>query len=410
MSAFLRVLLKRGRSKPFWVGHPWVFSGAIERVVGTGSDEGGACVVEDERGNVLGSGYYNPRGIIAVRLFEHRRTTDRGYEPRGLAAILPERLSAAVARREVLGLPSDATDTYRLVNSEGDGLSGLVVDRIGSAVVAHVNSRAMTEARHEIARLLAELVRPDRVVVAVGEEASRIEGIAKLFEVHPGAGGATAEGPVLARENGVRYRVQLDAGQKTGFYADQRDNRLRFAALCEGRSVLDLCCYAGGFGLVAAARGASHVTGVDSSGPAIEAAVANADLNGVRAIVEPQRADAVAFLKDAVDRGRTWQRVVCDPPKFARGQRHVDEALKKYARLNTLAMSALAPDGVMLTCSCSQHVSTEAFLRMLTDAGHRLRRNVHVHAVWTQGPDHPFAAVAPEGHYLKAVLLGTSEG
>ena len=401
MSAPLRVLLKPGRSKPFWVGHPWVFSGAIREVIGDVGDLGGEAVVEDERGNVLGAGYYNPHARISLRILQHRRSTDLAFTPRPPADVVRERIALAASRRQALGFPAPDTTGYRLVNSEGDSLPGLIVDRWGAVAVVHLGSRGMVSLRDAIVAAVGRLEGIEAVVVTTSEDASKLEAIPVERELAQG----TIEGPVTILERGVEYAVDVLEGQKTGFYADQRENRVRFAAHCAGESVLDLYSYVGGFGLHAARAGASSVISVDSSTSATKSAAANAARNGVSEIMEVHCADAMNWLKESRAMGRSWSRIVCDPPKFARGRKHVKDAIKKYARLNTLALSVLEPGGLMLTCSCSQHVSDDDFLRMLTDAGHRGRHSVSVHEVWTQGADHPFSAVAPEGRYLTAVLV-----
>jgi 23S rRNA (cytosine1962-C5)-methyltransferase len=378
-----------------------VFSGAIREVVGDIGDLGGEALIEDERGNVLGAGYYNPHGRIAVRILQHRRSTDLEFNPRPPADVVRERLIAAVARRSAFGFPSDDTNGYRLVNTEGDGLPGLIVDRWAHVAVIHLGSRGMVALRDVIVEAVSAVAGVEAVIVTTSDDASRLEAIPVEREIVTGA----IDGPVMITERGVRYGVDVIGGQKTGFYADQRDNRARFGALCVGESVLDLYTYVGGFALHAARAGARSVTAVDSSKSATASAAANATLNGVDDVMEVHCADAMSWLKESRALGRTWSRIVCDPPKFARGRKHVAEAIKKYARLNTLALSALEPGGLMLTCSCSQHISNADFLRMLTDAGHRGRHSVQIHEVWTQGADHPFSSVAPEGRYLTAVLL-----
>ena len=402
MTTPLRVHLKRGRSKPFWVGHPWVFSGAIHKVEGHVGDFGGDCLVVDERGNVLGAGSYNPHGAIAVRIWEHRRTTDREFEARPFEELLDNRLDLAISRRETLGYPSEDTNAYRLVNGEGDGLSGLVVDVFGSVAVAHVGSRGVYERREGIYDLLESRLAVEAVVTVTTEDASRLETIPVEREVVRGS----LDGPVEIHEGGVRFQLDPVSGQKTGFYLDQRESRRTFAALCRDRSVLDLYSYVGSFGIHAAMAGATDVTAVDSSSPALDRAQKNAALNGVSDRFTPWTGDAMSYLKAARAEGRKWDRIVCDPPKYAKGRSHLDDALKKYKRLNTLALGALAPGGLLLTCSCSQHVSEKDFLRMITESGHRLRRGVQVHALWGQPADHPHLAVAPEGRYLKVALVG----
>ncbi|TNF37627.1 MAG: class I SAM-dependent rRNA methyltransferase [Deltaproteobacteria bacterium] len=404
----LTVELARGKSKPLWLGHPWVFSGAIHRVKGDVGDTGGPCLVVDERGNALGSGFYNPHGRISVRMLEHRRSTDLVYEPRPFPVLLRERLEAAMARRAMLGFPGEGTDAYRLVNAEGDLLPGLIVDVLGPVASVQLNARAMYEQRDLVAREVRAVTGADLVSLTVTETASRLEAIPVMGETYGTRGELVKNASVDVVEHGVRYRVNLETSQKTGFYVDQRENRKRFAELCGGQRVLDAYCYVGGFGISAALAGASRVTQVDSSKSAISQAQQNAELNAVDDRVEAITVDAVNFLKDAQARGQQWDRIVCDPPKLAQGRGHVDEALKKYARINTLAMGALAPGGLMLTCSCSRHVSESDFARMLTEAGHRLRKTVQIYGQWSQPEDHPVLSVAPEGRYLKAFLIGVS--
>lgn len=409
MSRFaITVELARGKSKPFWLGHPWIFSGAINQVKGQVGETGGPCLVVDERGNALGTGFYNPHGRIAVRMLEHRRSTDFVFEPEPFPKLLRERLEAAVARRAMLGLPGDGTDAFRLVNAEGDLLPGLIIDMLGPVASVQLNARAMYEQRDLVMREVQRATGAERVALTVTETASRLEAIPIMAEVFGADGRPQPAGVVDVIEHGLRFRLNLETSQKTGYYVDQRENRRRFADLCGGQRVLDAYCYVGGFGIAAARGGAARVTQVDSSKAAITQAQENATLNGVGDRVEAVCMDAVNFLKDAQASGQQWDRIVCDPPKLAQGRGHVDEAIKKYARINTLALSVLAPGGLMLTCSCSRHVSEEAFARMLTESGHRLRKTVQVFGQWSQAEDHPILSVAPEGRYLKAFLVGVS--
>lgn len=401
MRSIIRVILKRGRSKPFWVGHPWVFSGAIDRVEGVVGEMGGACVVVDERDNIVGSGFYNPHAKIAVRILDHRRSTDLEFTPRPLEELVRGRLVAAVARRSSLGLPHAETTAYRVCHGEGDLLGGLVVDHLGPVAVMRLRSRAMYEARQSLARTVSGVLDVETVVAVVDEESSKLEAIPIGIEVLTGS----APAPFEVMECGVRFRVDVSRLNKTDLYLTQRDNRQRFAPLTGGHDVLDLYAGVGGFGLHAARAGASSVICVDASEPSCAAATANAAANRVSAKVTVQCGDAMVYLKEARAEGRTWSRIVCDPPPFARGRAHVKDALKKLARLNSLALASLAPSGLLLTCTGSQHISDEAFLRVLTDSGHRLRRGVHVHGLWSQASDHPFAAVAEEGKTLTVALV-----
>ena len=397
----IRVILKRGRSKPFWVGHPWVFSGAIHRVDGPVGEMGGPCLVVDERDNVLGSGFYNPHARIAVRILEHRRSTDLEFSPKPLDELARQRLISAVGRRQALGLPNDETTAYRVCHGEGDLLGGLVVDKLGSTAVMRLRSRAMYEARADLSRTVSGVLDVETVVSYIDESSSKLEAIPTGTEVLIGA----TPQPFEVLEGGVRYAVDLTKLAKTDLYLAQRENRLRFAPLAVDHDVLDLYAGVGGFGLHAARAGASSVTCVDASEPACAAATAHASANRVSSKLSVACGDAMVYLKEARAQGRTWSRIVCDPPPFARGRAHVKDALKKLARLNSLALASLAPGGLLLTCTGSQHISDDAFLRVLTDAGHRLRRGVHVHGVWGQAADHPFAAVAEEGRSLSVALV-----
>lgn len=404
----VKVKLARGKSKPFWIGHPWVFSGAISSVEGEIGQFGAPCIVEDERDNALGFGHYNPDGAIAVRLLTHRRTTDLPFEVPDLSTLLDARLAAALSLRAALGLPGGDTDVYRLVNAEGDFLPGLVVDRLGDVTSVQIGSRQMYDLRENIVSKLTALLPTSRTVVTVTETSSRLEGLPMMSDLLPELQ-KKERALIEVKERGLRYVIDLEHLQKTGFYADQRENRQRFAALCAGRSVLDAYCHVGGFGLQAAKAGASRVIQVDSSNVAIEGARAAAALNGLSDVTEALVADAIVYLKEAQAAGRTFDRIVVDPPKFAQGRSHLDDALQKYARLNTLAMASLTEGGLLLTNSCSGHVGEDEFGRMLTESAHRLRKSVRVLERWGQPADHPTLSVAPEGRYLKTWLVSIGD-
>jgi 23S rRNA (cytosine1962-C5)-methyltransferase len=339
-----------------------------------------------------------------VRLLWHRRTTDLPFEPPPLDALLRRRLNKALLLRHSVGLPDERTSVYRVVNAEGDLLPGLIVDRLGDVLSIQIGSRQMLGQQDAIMKLLAETLSPTRMVVSISETASRLEAIPVTHELHPEVPkGERATVEVL--EGGLRYRIDLQSIQKTGFYADQRDNRARFAALSQGKTVLDAYCHFGGFGLQAARAGATSVTQVDTSNPALEGAREAARLNGLSERIEALNADAIVYLKEQQAAGHSWERIVIDPPKFAQGRGHLDDALQKYARLNTLALATLARGGRMQTCACSRHVNEDEFGRMLTESGHRLRKSVRVLERWGQPADHPTLSVAPEGRYLKAWLI-----
>jgi 23S rRNA (cytosine1962-C5)-methyltransferase len=399
----LRVILKRGKSKPFWLGHPWVYSGAVQEVVGEGSENGGPCTVIDERDNVVGWGHYNPHARIAVRLLEHRRSTDESFQTPVFSEFMAKRLREAKNSRAQLQLPRRDTNAYRLVNAEGDGLSGLIVDVYGDRAVVHLNSRAMASNVDEIAELVMKETGVRSVRTLVSAHGIKFEGIAPFNKTF---GDEDDSDSVEVTEHGVRFALDLKNPQKTGFYLDQRENRQFLASYCGGKNVLDLYCHAGGFGIHALAAGAQSATFVDSSEPAIDLVGKNLSLNEFEG--ERHHLDAMTFLKAAKEKGRSWDVIVCDPPKFVRARNHRDDGIKKYARLNSLALSMLKPGGLLLTCSCSEHVNRDDFLRMLTEAAHRLRRSIRVHRVLGQASDHPYVSVAPQSDYLKAFLVTLS--
>ena len=341
-----------------------------------------------------------------ARILEHRRSTDLPFTPSEPFGLIRTRLASAIARRSGLGFPHPDTTGFRLVNAEGDGLSGLVVDRFDDVAVAQLNSMAMAANGARLAALIAETAGVGAVITRTDAEASRLEGIAKAQAVYPeSAANDLTEREVSIKESGIQYALALGRGQKTGFYFDQRENRARFAELAAGQRVLDLYSYVGAFGLGALRAGAREVIAVETSKPAAEKAIAHAALNGVSEGFRGVNGDVVTFLRDVIAGSARYDRIVCDPPKFVRSRSHLKDGLKKYIQVNTLAMDALAPGGMLLTCSCSGHVDREAFLRVLTEAGHRLRRGVHVHGLWGAGADHPFASVAPQTDYLKAALV-----
>lgn len=380
-----RAILKPGRAKPFWYGHPWVFSEAIARVEGNPAP--GALVrLCDERGSEIGRGLFNPGSQIRVRLLA-RPGEDL------TAAFWRDRLSKAISLRARLGLPNAETNAYRLVNAEGDALPGLTVDRLGEVLVVQLTSLGLWLRREEIFDALDELVRPAAIVEAASS-AHALEGIS----TEPGIRrGALAGETITVRENGVTYRV-APRSQKTGFYCDQRENRRRVAQLAAGCRVLDAYCFVGSFGLNALQGGAAAVTFVDSSGPALDLVSENLALNQrAGTVIE---ANALRFLESSKDE---FDLVVLDPPKFAARAKDKESALHAYRRLNAAGLRRVVPGGILVSCSCSGLVSEEELLRVLGEAAFDARRPLQL--LWSSGagPDHPARLPALEGRYLKCI-------
>jgi 23S rRNA (cytosine1962-C5)-methyltransferase len=388
-----RVVLRPRRARPFYGRHPWVFAGAVASVEGSPRD-GDEVDLASHAGHFVARGLYNSRSKIRVRLYSW--SPDAPLD----AEFFRARLAAALRlRQDVLRLDGPRR-AYRVVFSEADGLSGLTVDRYDRWLVAQVTSLGMAQRRELIADLLEELLRPEGVYLRTERGIGRMEGL----ELHDGLlrGRVPAE-PVVIEEDGLEFLVHVAEGQKTGFYLDQRANRRAVASLSVGRRVLDAFCYTGGFGLHAARAGASEVRAVDASDAALELARANARRNGVEAVTFV-RADVFDELDRLVRAGERFGLVVLDPPKFARSRQAVDEALRGYRRLQTLALRLLDPDGILVTCCCSGLITAQMLEDLLAQLAAEERRGVQILERRGQAADHPVAVACPESSYLKCLI------
>ena len=388
MAAISNVTLKQGRAKPLWFGHPWVYSEAIaSSLAGTGVEPGAEVRVLDHDGRCIGRGFANPRSQIAVRLAAWR---DAPLDD----VFLATRLGEARELRARQGLPSAATTAYRLVNSEGDDLPGLIVDIFGDAAVVMFTTFAMKQREGVVYDALEKLLAPRTIYEAAAGGVAEIEG----FKAQPRVVRGDSRPTVPCLENGVALEIEPLAGQKTGYFLDQRQNRALVGRLAADARVLDLYSYAGGFGLAAAKGGAKSVVAVDVSARALDRARANFALNGFGA-VDLVEADAFRYLEKAPAGG--FDVVVCDPPKFARARKDLEAALRGYRHLNALALAACAEDGILATASCSQLVDEASFERMLAGAAKDAHRRLQILEIASQGPDHPVPVGFPEGRYLK---------
>ncbi len=351
---------------------------------------GGSVVdILDRDGQWVGRGFYNGHSRIALRVL----TTDAAEAVDD--AFFARRLGRAVAlRRDWLGLDA-VTDAYRLVHSEGDGLSGLVVDRFGSTLVLEFFAAGMFRVRTAIQEALAAHFPDSRLYWFAEEHVQKQESFdCRAPEAPP---------PGVITEHGLRFRVAPGSKHKTGFFLDQRDNRKTLAGFCAGRRVLDLCCNTGGFAVYAKALGeAEEVIGVDLDEQAIALAKQNANLNQAR--IRFVQADLFPWLRDVLTTGQRFDVVVLDPSKQTRDREEVGFALKRYLDMNRLALQAVAPGGQFLTCSCTGLVSEADFLDTVRRAAWQAGRTVQVLKITGAGPDHPFLIHVPEGRYLKAVF------
>jgi 23S rRNA (cytosine1962-C5)-methyltransferase len=388
-----QVVLKPRKAAPFFGRHPWVLDSAVDYVTGEPAD-GAVVDLVAENKHWIARGIYNHKSRIRVRLYSWNREEELDL------AYWRGRIQRAIGLRTLLGY-NDRAGAARLVFSEADGLSGLIVDRFGDYLVVQPTAIGVAQRIGELAPLLAELTGARGVIVRAEPSMAKLEG----FELAPQiAAGAAPQDVIFIEEHGVRYGVQLLLGQKTGFYLDQRENRRAAAAYFAGRNVLDVCCYTGGFSLCAAKLGgAARVLGVDTSSHAVELAAANAKLNELHN-VSFQSGDAFDTLTELAARGETFGGIVLDPPKFARGRRGVDDALRAYHKLNQQAVGLLERGGILVTCSCSGGVSREDFQSMLLGVAMKTKRDIQILEQRGAAPDHPVSVTCAENAYLKCFI------
>lgn len=387
------VVVKRGRAKPLWRGHPWVFRESIVRVEGN-PEPGDLVSILDDSGRAIGCGFFSPQSQLSARILSREESVAVD------TAFFAERLERArVLREETLDLPV-FTDAYRLVHSEGDLLPGLVVDHFAGHLVVQFSTWGMHRRREEILDALEEVFTPRAIHARPDRRACKAEGLPEDAGL---VRGAPPPEPPSILENGVAFRIGLATGQKTGFFCDQRDNRSFLGRIARERRVLDLHTYTGGFGLYAAVNGAAEVLGIDSSGPALALAAENAMLNNGRQ-VRFERGDARAVLNEMHRKGRCFDIVISDPPRFAPDRAAVKKALTAYRDLHLRAMRVVRPGGLLAAACCSGAVSDGDFETTLRTAAYDLGRDLQVLHRAGQAADHPVLATCPEGRYLKFVV------
>jgi 23S rRNA (cytosine1962-C5)-methyltransferase len=387
-----RIILQPRRARPFYGRHPWVYAGAIAAIEGAPAD-GDEVDLLSHTGHFVARGLYNSRSKIRVRLYRW----DAGAALD--CAFFRSQLEEAIELRRVLGLDGPGR-ACRLVFSEGDGLSGCTVDRYDRWLALQFTSLGLAQRRQWIVEALVDLLRPAGIYQRTERGIGQLEGLEACDELVWGEAPPT---PIEIEENGVRFFVNLAEGQKTGFYLDQRDNRQAAAALAQGRRVLDAFCYSGGFGLHAARAGAASVLGIDQSEPALQLARDNARLNGLENLTFV-RGEVFEELAALAERGERFGVVVLDPPKFARARHAVEEALRGYRRLQTLALRLLEPHGFLVTCCCSGLISMDMLEDLLAQLAAEEKRVVRMLQRRGPAPDHPVSVSCRESHYLKCLI------
>lgn len=386
--------LKPHKEESLQGGHLWIFSGALQQPPHW-IEPGGLVDVKSSTGQFVARGYYNPRTDIAIRILT------RNNEQVINEDFLRKRIRSAVSLRKVFD--QDKTNTYRLINSEGDGLPGLIVDRYAEILVAQIHTAGMEHKRTQLIEALIEETDTRGILLRNDIQSRRREGL-EVEEPQVATGGVPMQ--VTVRENNVLFLVDPWQGQKTGFFLDQRDKREALRKYVHAKRVLNCFSYSGSFSVYAAlTSGKTHVTSVDISAPAIDSARQNFVLNGLN----PDQhqflvADVFEYLAQAQSAGEQFDVVVLDPPAFAKTHSARAQALKAYRRLNTLGMQVLRPGGILLTCSCSGVIGMDDVLGALSQSTQRVQRSVQLLETYTHGVDHPINLAMPETDYLKAVF------
>lgn len=382
--------LKRGKERVVANRHPWIFAGAIHAE--HGPEDAPIGVLVDGEGTRVASGFYSRHSQIRLRALTFG---DEEVTPELIAS----RITSAIARRRAIF--DETTSAARLVHAEGDDLSSIVVDRYDDVLVVEISNRGAEQFKPLIVETLRRELAPRAIFFKNDLPARKLERLECDDEVVAfESGGDAASVHTTILESGLKFHVDPSAGQKTGFFLDQRENRRLARTLANGRRVLNLFSYSGAFGVYAAAGGAASVTNVDVSAPAIETARENHALNGSSA--EMVVADAFQYVRQ---RHEPVDLLICDPPAFAKSRGEVDRAARGYKDVNLYAMRMIAPGGSMMTFSCSGHMSLDLFQKVIFAAALDAGRRVSFVRRLTAGPDHPVSLYCPEGEYLKGFLL-----
>ena len=394
-----QLILKDGKERSLFRRHPWIFEGSVARLDGR-ARPGDTVEVVDAGGRRLAKAAWSPSSQIRARVWS--------FDPDEIIddAFFKRRVAAAVARREAM--PQLAgQDGMRLIHGESDGLPGVIADRYGDTICLQLTAAGPDKWRKAIVGALAKVAGIARIYERSDSDVRGLEGLEPVTGWVHGEAPQGDDSPLSIDENGVRLGVDVVGGHKTGFYLDQRDNRLLTRALATGKSVLNCFCYTGGFSLQALAGGAASVLSIDSSGPALAGARANLALNpqldATRA--EWREADVFDALRVFRKEGRKFDLIVLDPPKFAPSAAHADRAARAYKDINLLGFRLLNPGGYLLTYSCSGGIGLELFQKIVAGAAVDAGRDARILQRLSAGPDHPVALHFPEGEYLKGLLV-----
>jgi 23S rRNA (cytosine1962-C5)-methyltransferase len=389
------VILKVGREKSILRRHPWIFSGAIERTIGN-IIPGQTVEIISADGEWLGRGAYSYNSQIQIRIltFDYQVKIDSTY--------FYNKIFQAINARVLLYDRGDS-NSYRLVHGESDGLPGLIIDRYDEIGVVQFLSAGMEYWRETIAKILFELGNFKSLFERSDMDVRSLEGLPNRVGLLMGK---DIPNEVVIRENGLKFEIDIKGGHKTGFYLDQRQNRLVVRSLAKERDVLDCFCYTGGFSLNASIGGAKSITAVDQSSDALLAAARNLNLNDIPLDrISYQEGDVFRLLRLYRDRGQVYDLIILDPPKFAPTKAHIEKATRGYKDINLLAMKLLRPGGYLVTFSCSGGISEDLFQKIAFSAALDSEIDVQIIGHLHQATDHPVLLSFPEGAYLKGLIL-----
>lgn len=389
---FAPLRLRKDEDRRLRAGHLWVYSNEIDVEVTPlrNFQPGQPVAIQASNGKTLGTGYINPHALLCARLVS--RDLEHPLSP----SLLVHRLNVALSLRERLY----DRPFYRLVHGEGDGLPGLVVDRYGDLCVVQLTTAGMEQLKDAVLAALQKVLNPTAILWRNDSRVRELEGLERYVA---DASGTVPEN-VTVEEDGLVFQVTPRTGQKTGWFYDQRENRVRLDRYVAGRRVLDMFSYVGAWGVRAAARGAREVLCVDSSATALEYTRANATLNHVEDRVRTEAGDAFEIFKSLREARERFDVVIVDPPAFIKRRKDFKEGALAYRRLNEMAMQVLERDGLLISCSCSQLLSRDVLVQTLLQGSRHLDRNLVILEQGRQGPDHPVLPAIPETDYLKAIF------
>jgi 23S rRNA (cytosine1962-C5)-methyltransferase len=396
-------VIRKRRAQPFFGRHPWVFAGAIERIETTDGAQPvteGPIQVRSHQGEFIGWGLLNPASNIRIRMYSWAQQETITHD------LLCQRIRTAIeCRRSVYQLTAGGT-ACRLIFSEADQLSGLTVDWYDGFVLVQFTSLALYHFREVILEQLNRTLQPRGIWLRTERGMREAEGLETADGL---VAGQEPPRPLFIVEGELQFGVDVQQGQKTGFYLDQRQTREALTRYTRGHRVLDVFCYSGAFGLTAVrSGGAKRSLGIDSSVAALNLATANAQLNGVADRCEFQKGDARVVLSELSQQGAEFDTVILDPPRMARTRAGIERAIRTYLKLNLLGVNVLKPDGILVTCSCSGLVSQKQFFSIVAETSRQSGRHIRILETHGQPNDHPISAVCPETAYLKVCLCRVS--